>query len=80
MAEERVLITEDRDFGTLTMRFARPAVGVVIAHIQDYPHGLDEIVDRISDSIHNLGDKLLGFLTTIEPGRVRQRPLPEIRT
>ena len=72
----RIMVTEDRDFGTLTMRFGHPSVGVVIAHVQDFPGDIDSVVDLVTKSIHDLGTALLGYLTTVEPGRVRQRALP----
>ena len=75
-SQGRIMVTEDRDFGTLTMRFGHLSIGVVIAHVQEFPGDIDVVVDLVTKSIHDLGTALLGCLTTVEPGRVRQRALP----
>lgn len=74
-AGERILVTEDRDFGELTVRLQRPAVGIVIAAVSEFDNTLDAIASRIADAIHNLDVGCIGYLTTIEPGRIRQRRL-----
>ena len=73
--EGRIVITEDRDFGTLIYRYGLAAVGVVIVHGSELPGGITESGDQIADQIDTLKDSLAGFLTTLEPGRVRQRSL-----
>ena len=76
-AEGRILLTEDRDFGTLTVRQKRPTVGIVIAHASRFAGTPADIAIRIANALGDLGDKCLGALTVIEPDRVRQRPLPQ---
>ena len=73
--EGRVVITEDRDFGDLTMRDQHPAVGIVIAHAARFPGGLPDAISALCQAILDLDSSLVGTLTVIEPGRVRQRAL-----
>jgi predicted nuclease of predicted toxin-antitoxin system len=72
-AEGRVLVTEDRDFGKLTIRRQLPAIGVIIAHISEFSGTSKEIAAQIVAAISECQDTIIGSLTVIEPGRVRQR-------
>jgi predicted nuclease of predicted toxin-antitoxin system len=74
-AESRIVITEDWDFGELTVRLRLPATGVVIGVIGSFDGTLDEIAASIVKSIVSLGDTCFGHLTIVEPHRVRQRPI-----
>jgi hypothetical protein len=74
-AEGRVVITEDRDFGTLVFRDALPAIGIVVVHGSEFVGGIKDAAAAVCDQIDRLGDTLVGSLTTISPGRVRQRLL-----
>lgn len=75
-AEGRIVITEDRDFGTLIYRDGLDAVGVVIVHASEYAGGITSSAEEVAVQIDLLRDSLPGFLTTILPGRIRQRALP----
>lgn len=75
--EGRIVVTEDRDFGDLTMRDGKPSAGVVIAHAARFSGDLAVVVTGLCAVIDKLGSGLQGHLTVIEPGRVRQRALPE---
>ena len=75
VAEGRILVTEDRDFGELAVRFKLPAIGVVIASIGEFPWGLDAIAEHVVRVVDELDASCVGALTVIEPGRARQRPL-----
>ena len=75
--EERIVVTEDRDFGTLAIRQRQPAVGIVIAHFEKFTGTLREIVEQIADALEELGPNCTGALSVIEPGRTRQRQLPD---
>ena len=74
--EDRILVSEDRDFGTLTVRLGRPAIGIVIVAASEFPLSLQAIAEHVAIVVTSLGDRCKGSLTTIEPGRVRQRDLP----
>jgi hypothetical protein len=73
--EGRIVITEDRDFGTLVFRDSLPTIGIVIVHGSEFAGGIKEAAESICDQIDRLGRTLVGSLTTISPGRVRQRLL-----
>lgn len=73
----RVVVTEDRDFGTLTLRQRQPAVGIVIAHLDKFTGTLTQIAGQIADALDELGPSCVGALSVIEPGRNRQRQLPD---
>lgn len=75
-SEGRIVITEDKDFGNLTVRDGHPAVGIIIAQVDRFPGGIVEAVDALCDRIESLGSSLIGSVTVIEPERVRQRALP----
>lgn len=72
-AEDRLIVTEDFDFGELAVRFATPRTGVVIVSCR----GLSpvETIARAVEGIREAGDALRGHLTSIEAERVRRRRL-----
>jgi predicted nuclease of predicted toxin-antitoxin system len=72
-AAGRVVITEDWGFGEMTVRHRQPAAGVVILSIYALPAGKREA--RAIEKIAEIADRTLGYLTIIEPGRIRSRQL-----
>jgi predicted nuclease of predicted toxin-antitoxin system len=72
-AEGRILLTEDRDFGTLTIRRQLPAIGIVIAHVSKFEGTPADIAIQVAGAIAKSADTITGSLTVIEPGRTRQR-------
>lgn len=79
-AEQRLIVTEDRDFGTLTMFHRLPAPGIISVYLSKFPGDLTDTVKSVVLTIDRLGNSLHGALTIIEPGRVRQRALPQSQT
>lgn len=76
IAENRLLITEDRDFGELTFRLGQPALGVVLIKM-DGTLGADEVAERVLRGIGEIGEAdLRGMFTVIDADRTRQRALP----
>ena len=75
-SENRIVITEDQDYGNLALRDGCPAVGVVIARTDQFIGGLPEVIEAVCLRVNSLGTSLLGTITIIEPGRIRQRTLP----
>jgi len=71
--EQRLLLTEDKDFGELVFRWGRPVPGVVLVRIDSERHQLKW--PRLQDTIARFGDNLLGRYTVIEEARFRSRPL-----
>ena len=74
-AEGRIVITEDRDFGDLTIRLRLHAIGIIIVAVGEFDTTLDEIAIHVAQCIGKLGDTCKNTLTVIEPGRIRQRPI-----
>ena len=71
--EERILITEDKDFGELVYRFKKPTHGIVLLRI--------DVTDRhnkwprLKKLIDNYGPKLQGYFTVVDTQKFRFRPL-----
>jgi hypothetical protein len=74
-SEDRIVITEDKGFGRLAVRDRHGTTGVVIAIAGEFPGGIDEAVDAVCSKIDALGGGLIGFVTRVEPSRVRQHAL-----
>jgi predicted nuclease of predicted toxin-antitoxin system len=76
-ADGRILLTFDRDYGELIFLHGRPApVGVVYFRTDPAHTTLPATI-----LLALLGDddlEIAGRFTTVEPDRVRQRPLPMI--
>lgn len=73
--EDRILITEDRDFGELTIRQRTEVPAVVLLELDRLSNTAE--ADRVSAVLSANADKLAGHLIVIEPGRVRLRPLSQ---
>ncbi len=72
-AADRVLLTEDYDFGALTVRERRGAVGVILIEL----HGLstERKIARVLAALRTPDADFRGALTIIEPARTRRRAL-----
>jgi predicted nuclease of predicted toxin-antitoxin system len=72
-AAGRIVITDDWGFGEMTLRHRKPAAGVVILSLYALSAGVREAyaIERIVEN----AKKMNGYLTIIEPGRIRTRPL-----
>ena len=73
-AQDRILLTEDYDFGELCIRLGLPAHGVVIVSVKRLPAA--EQAARVVACLIELEDRLKGAFVTVEAKRVRLRPLP----
>ncbi len=73
--EGRVLLTEDTDFGNLTVQLGMPSRGIVRIVLKNMDKEARNV--RVTAILLNLGDRVLNAITVIEPSRVRSRPLPE---
>ena len=73
LREGRVLLTEDNDFGDLTVRLGLPTHGVVRIELKQ----LEKVAQaqRLLDALATLGNQLEGALVTIEVARTRVRTL-----
>ena len=72
--EQRILITEDKDFGQLVFAQSRPSGGVIFLRYplsarRAFPQDVVKLVKR-------QGNKLEGCFTIIQPGRIRITRIP----
>lgn len=74
--ERRVLVTDDYDFGDLSILSRRPAHAIVILGPGVFQYDDPGSADHIGERIAQLADTLFGRLTIIELRRTRQRDLP----
>ena len=67
--EGRILLTEDKDFGTLVFAQGVKSTGVFLLRFPVFAR--KAIADDIVQLVEERGEKLLGRFVTIQPGRVR---------
>jgi predicted nuclease of predicted toxin-antitoxin system len=72
-SEDRILLTEDKDFGDLVFRQARPVPGIVFLRINSARRSLK--ATRLRAAIDRFGETLFGRYMVIEEARFRSRPL-----
>jgi predicted nuclease of predicted toxin-antitoxin system len=72
-SENRLLLTEDKDFGDLVFRQAMRVPGIVLLRIEPAQRSLKG--PRLRAAIDQLGDSLLGRYTVVEVARLRSRPV-----
>lgn len=71
--EGRILLKEDYDFGELCVRLRLLTHGVVIVSVKSLSAKQQGV--RAVQALTDLGDRVRGAFTTIEPARVRLRRL-----
>lgn len=67
--EDRVLLTEDKDFGQLVYAGAHDSSGVVLIRFPTNDRA--ELPGKALQAIQNLGDRLVGAFIVLEPNRIR---------
>lgn len=77
VAEERVLLTEDRDFGELVFRGQKSAYGVVLVRIP--AEARQKKADRITTLVQQYEADLVGavVIMTLNTIRIRSLPAPD---
>jgi len=74
LREQRLLVTEDKDFGDLVFRHGAAVPGIVLLRIDPAQHALKR--QRLDAAIRRFGEAgLFGRYTIVEEGRFRLRPL-----
>ena len=73
--EQRILLTEDKDFGWLVFVKAAESAGVILIR---YPgQGRAELGDVLRRLVRERADQLRGGFTVVQPGQIRiARPPP----
>ena len=71
--EDRILLTEDKDFGELCVRHRMPAPGVILLRIG--PHLRHHKWPRLVAAFDALKDRLAGHYTVVQVDKIRIRPL-----
>ena len=71
--ENRLLLTEDKDFGDLVFRQAKSVPGIVLLRIEAPRRARKG--PRLIAAIGRFGETLFGRYTVIEDARFRSRPL-----
>ncbi|HSN77691.1 MAG TPA: DUF5615 family PIN-like protein [Anaerolineae bacterium] len=72
-AEDRILLTEDKDFGELVFRLRQPAHGIVLLRFGI--HERHNKVPRMRYLLERQTNQLQGKFVVLESERVRLRPL-----
>ena len=71
--QDRILLTEDKDFGDLVYRFRRPAKGIIFIRISISDRHLKW--PRLKKLLSEFPERLPGHFVVIEKDKVRFRPL-----
>lgn len=73
LSQGRVILTEDTDFGELTVRLGLPTHGVIRVDLRSLDRAAQ--ARRLIVCLEALSDSVIGALVTIEPTRARLRRL-----
>jgi predicted nuclease of predicted toxin-antitoxin system len=68
-SEQRVLITEDADFGELVYARGQPSAGVIFVKFHRRARHVKPAA--VVEAVAQLGARLRGGFTVVEPGRLR---------
>ena len=71
---DRVLVTEDRDFGELVVRQRLKVRGIILLELDRLPSAAE--AELVAEIVRIHVSKLPANLLVVEPARVRVRPLP----
>jgi predicted nuclease of predicted toxin-antitoxin system len=72
-AEERLLLTEDKDFGELVYRLRRSVPGIILLRFDAAHRELK--FPRLRTLLERKSDQLEGAFVVLDPDRARIRPL-----
>jgi predicted nuclease of predicted toxin-antitoxin system len=70
VAQRRILLTEDKDFGALVFVTHMDSSGVILMRFPAIARQL--LVDSVRRAVREYGDALIDTFTVIQPGLVRQ--------
>src|SRR5262245_46591779 len=67
--EQRILLTEDKDFGQLVYASARTTSGVILMR---FPGNVCATLPKVVlDLVEEKGERLIGCFVVVQPGRIR---------
>lgn len=72
--EQRVLLTEDKDFGQLVFAANRQSAGVIL--IRFSARARATVATRVVEAVQREGEGLRGAFVVVQPRRIRIRRLP----
>lgn len=72
-SEERILITEDKDFGELVVRLKLPAFGILLLRMD--PADSNSKLARLREVLSSHGNRLAGSFVVVDETKIRFRPL-----
>lgn len=72
--ENRIVLTEDKDFGELVYRLRQPAHGIILLRFDPRNGHLKD--RRVLQFLQDYSDRLIGSFVIVEIDKVRLRPLP----
>ena len=73
LAQDRVIVTDDKDFGDLVVRGRHGASGVLLLRLRN--PSIPERLQRLSLAWPTIASSLPGHLVVVSDRRVRARPL-----
>lgn len=76
--EQRVLLTEDKDFGQLVFAANRESAGVIFVRFPASARAT--LGTRVVDTVRREQDRLVGAFAVLQPHRTRIRRLPRPKT
>lgn len=71
--EERVLLTEDKDFGELVIRLGLPAYGIVLLRMN--PADSESKLGRLREVLTSDADRIPGAFVVVDERKTRFRPI-----
>ena len=72
--DDRLLITEDKDFGQLVYADMRSTGGVIF--IRFPARARRNLAEAVVEVVKQRGQRLIGCFTVLQPGRVRSSRIP----
>jgi predicted nuclease of predicted toxin-antitoxin system len=69
LREERLLLTEDKDFGRLVYSHGQETLGVIFLRFPTFARR--QISKDVVNLVRQQGEKLAGSFVTVQPGRIR---------
>lgn len=75
VAESRILLTEDKDFGQLVFASMTPSGGVI--QIRFPANARKTMVQMILELVREYGHKIEGRFVVVQPGRIRLSDIQE---